>query len=316
MTPAPVYVGIDAAKAHLDVHVRPAGLAFRVANDDDGHAAVGARLAPLAPTAVVLEATGGYEVPVVAARAAADLPVHVVNPRQVRRFAEGLGHRAKTDARDAAVLARFAETVRPDPRPVPDAAARELADLLARRRQLLHMRVAEPHREPTAGAAVRKDIRAHIAWLDRHLKAVEADLDRAVRASPVWRDRDDLLQSAPGVGPQVSRTLLADLPELGTTDGRRLAALAGLAPFNRDSGTRRGYRAIRGGRAHVRAALYQAAVVACRWNPPVRAMYDRLVARGKAKKVALVAVARRLLVILDALVRTGRRWDEKLAIGA
>lgn len=313
---APAFVGIDVAKAHLDVHVRPAGLAFREPNDDAGIAAVAARLAPLAPAAVVLEATGGYEVPAVAALTAAGLPVAVVNPRQARRFAEGVGRAAKTDALDAAALAHFAEAVRPDPRPVPDAAARALADLLARRRQLLGMRVAEAHREATAAGAVRADIRAHIAWLDRRLKRVEAELDKAVKASPAWRDRDDLLRSVPGIGPQVSRTLLAELPELGAAGGRQLAALAGLAPFNRDSGTRRGYRAIRGGRAHVRAALYQAAVVAMRWNPPLKAMYARLVGRGKAAKVALVAVARRLLVIVNALVRTGRRWDEKLALGA
>jgi transposase len=313
---APCYVGIDVAKDSLQVHVRPTAQAFRVANDEAGIAQLLGHLRELRPAALVLEATGGYEIPAVAALAAAGLAPAVVNPRQARRFAEGVGRLAKTDPIDAAVLAHFAEAVRPEPRPVPDAQAQLLGELLARRRQLVQMRVSEQHRLPTASGAVRKNVQQHIDYLDRQLGKIEADLTAAVKASPAWRERDELLQSVPGVGPQVSRTLLADLPELGTLTGRQLAALCGLAPFNRDSGRRSGPRSIRGGRAHVRAALYQAAVVAMRFNAPLRGVYQGLLARGKAKKVALIAVARRLLVILNALVRNRTPWAEKLAVGA
>jgi transposase len=314
MTPT-LWVGIDVAKDHLDVHVRPTGLAFRVANDEAGIADLVGRLQELRPTALVLEATGGYEIPVVAALAAAGLAPAVINPRQARRFAEGVGRLAKTDAIDAAVLAHFAQAVCPEPRPVADAEARALSDLLTRRRQLVQMRVSEQHRLPTASGAIRKNIQRHIDYLDRQIRKLEDDLAEAVQASPAWRARDELLQSVPGVGPQVSRTLLAELPELGSTSGRQMAALCGLAPFNRDSGRRRGPRSIYGGRSHVRAALYQAALVAMRWNVPLKGVYQGLLARGKAKKVALIAVARRLLVILNALVRNGSPWQEKLAVG-
>jgi transposase len=311
----PCSVGIDVSKDSLDAHIRPTAEAFRVANDEAGIAALLARLGALRPAAVVLEATGGYEIPAVAALAAAGLAPAVVNPRQARRFAAGVGRLAKTDPIDAAVLAHFAEAVRPQPRPVPDAQAQLLGELLARRRQLVQMRVGEQHRLPTASGAVRQNIQQHIAYRDRQLRRIEADLTAAVKASPAWRERDELLQSVPGVGPQVSRTLLAELPELGALSGRQLAALCGLAPFNRDSGRRRGPRSLYGGRSHVRAALYQAALGAMRWNAPLKAVYEGLLARGKAKKVALVAVARRLLVILNALVRTGSPWQEKLAVG-
>jgi transposase len=311
----PCYVGIDVSKDTLAVHCRPTSLAWCVANDEAGITALVCRLRELHPAAIVLEATGGFEVPVVAALAAAGLTPAVVNPRQARRFAEGVGRLAKTDPLDAAVLAHFAEAVRPEPRPVPDAQARALGDLLARRRQLVGMRVSEQHRLPTASGPIRQGIQRHIAYLDRQVKGIEGALAAAVQASPAWRARDELLRSAPGVGPQVSRTLLADLPELGTASGRQLAALCGLAPFNRDSGRRQGPRGISGGRSHVRAALYQAALVAMRWNAPLRAVYEGLLARGKAKKVALIAVARRLLVILNALVRTGVPWQENLAVG-
>jgi transposase len=311
----PCFVGIDVSKDNLDIHVRPTALAFRVTNDEAGFAALLAQLQELHPTAIVLEATGGYEVPVVAALAAAGLAPAVVNPRQARRFAEGVGRLAKTDPIDAAVLAHFADAVRPEPRPVPDAQARALGDLLARRRQLVQMRVSEQHRLPTASGAIRTNIQRHIDYLERQIGKIEADLTVAVKSSPAWRERDELLQSVPGVGPQVSRTLLAELPELGTLSGRQLASLCGLAPFNRDSGRRSGPRSIRGGRSHVRAALYQAALVAMRFNAPLKEVYQGLLARGKAKKVALIAVARRLLVILNALVRNGTPWQEKLAVG-
>jgi len=315
MSAQQVFVGIDVSKARLDVAARPGGHAFRVANDPAGLAELVGRLAPLAPALAVVEATGGYELAAVAALRAAGIPVAAVNPARARDFAKATGRLAKTDRIDAEALAHFAEAVRPEPRAVPDAEARALGELLARRRQLVQMRVSEQHRLPTASGAIRQGIRRHIAYLDRQIKGVEGDLAAAVKASPAWRERDELLQSVPGVGPQVSRTLLAELPELGSATGRQLAALCGLAPFNRDSGRRRGPRSIFGGRRHVRAALYQAALVAMRWNAPLKAVYAGLLARGKAKKVALIAVARRLLVILNALVRTGSPWRENLAVG-
>jgi transposase len=309
--PATVFVGIDVAKDHLDVHLLPAGTAFRVANDDAGIADLVARLGAAAPALIVLEASGGYQNPVVAALGAAALPVAVVNPRQARRFAEGHGRLAKTDRIDAATLALFAAQVRPEARPQPSAAAQQFAALLGRRRQIVHMRLAEQQRLATAMGRIARDIRSHIAYLTRQFDRLEADLDATVRSSPLWRERDDLLQSVPSVGPQLSRVLLAELPELGTASSRQLAALVGLAPFNRDSGRCCGRRRIFGGRAVVRAALYMAALVAVRFNAPLAAFYQRLLQRGKAKKVALIAVARRLLGILNALIRNRTPWDEK-----
>jgi transposase len=313
---ATCFVGIDVAKDHLDAHARPQGDAWRAANDDAGIAELVGRLAALAPARVVLEASGGYQNPLVAALAAAGLPVVVVNPRQARRFAEALGRLAKTDRIDAATLAHFAEAVPAQPRPLPDAAARELRDLLARRRQVLQMRLAEQQRLPGAGSRTRPAIARHLKFLDRELRRLDDDLGAAVKASPAWRERDELLQSVPGVGPQVSRVLLAELPELGRLPGRRLAALAGLAPFSRDSGRCRGRRRIFGGRAAVRSALYMAALVAKRHNKALAAVFERLVAAGKAKKVALIAVARKLLTILNAIVASGTPWDEKRAARA
>jgi transposase len=306
---AATFVGIDVGKDHLDVHVRPTGEAFRAAADEPGVAAAVARVAAAGPAAVVLEATGGYEAPLAAALAAAGLPVAVVNPRQARRFAEATGRLAKTDRLDAAALARFAEAVRPEARPLPDADTRALAALVARRRQLLDMRAAEQNRLPLAAPAVARDIRAHVAWPDRRIAAAGRDLAAAVQASPAWRARGDLLRSAPGVGPVVSRTLLAELPELGSLSGRRIAALAGVAPVARDSGRHAGARRIAGGRAGVRAALDMACLSAVRHNPPLRAVYRRLRAAGKAVKVAQVAAMRKLLVTLNAMVRDNRRWD-------
>jgi len=312
--PAPAFVGIDVSKACLAVRVSPAGSAFTVASDPDGLAELVARLAALAPAAVVLEATGGLEAAAVAALAGAGLPVCAVNPRQARDFAKGFGLLAKADAVDAAALALFAEKVRPRPRPLPDEQAQAFAALLVRRRQLLEMRVAEQNRLPTARtAAVRRGIQKHIDWLARQLGGLEAELAAAVRASPVWRAKEDLLRGVPGVGPTVARTLLAELPELGTLSGKQVAALAGLAPFARDSGTRRGQRRVGGGRAGVRSALYMASLSAARYNPALRAFYRRLRAAGKLAKVALVAVARKLLVLLNALLRDGRPWNPELA---
>jgi transposase len=311
---APCFVGIDVAKARLDVHVLPAGTAFAVPNDPAGIADLVARLTPLGCGSVVLEATGGLEAPAVAALAAAGLPVSAVNPRQARDFARACGRLAKTDAVDAHALALFADRLRPAARPLPDDQTQALQALLARRRQLLEMRVAEQNRLGTArGAAVRKDITAHIAWLTRRGDALDADLAAAIRASPAWRAKDDLLRGVPGVGPAVARTLLADLPELGALSGRQITALVGLAPVAHDSGTRRGKRHIAGGRAGVRSALYMAALSAARYNPPLRAFRDRLRAAGKAAKVVLVAVARKLLVTLNAMLRDGQPWNPELA---
>jgi transposase len=310
MAPTPVTVGIDVAKAHLDVAVRPSGEQWQAPNDEGGAAALVARLAPLGPALVVLEATGGLERLAAAALAAAGLPVAVVNPRQVRDFAKAVGQLAKTDALDAQLLARFADAVRPAPRPVPDAAQQELAALLARRRQVVGMLTAERQRLGTALPAVRARVRAHVRWLERELAAVDDDLGGALQASPVWREREDLLRSVPGVGPVVALTLLAELPELGTLDRKRIAALVGLAPLNADSGTRRGKRLVWGGRSRVRAALYMAALVATRYNPVLRAFYQRLLAAGKAKKVALTACMHKLLLILNAIVHARTPWRQ------
>jgi transposase len=257
----------------------------------------------------VLEATGGYEAPVVAALTVARLPVVVINPRQARRFAESTGRLAKTDRLDAAVLAHFADAIRPEVRPLPDAQTQALAALVDRRRQLIAMRTAEQNRLELAGPAVARDIRQHIVWLDRRIDRSEQELAAAIAASPVWQAKDDLLRSAPGIGPAVSRTLLGELPELGALPGRRIAALVGVAPVARDSGRRTGERAIAGGRAGVRAALYMAILSAVRYNPLVRAFYARLRAAGKAIKVAQVAAMRKLLVILNAMVRDNKPWD-------
>jgi len=309
----PCFVGIDVSKARLDVHALPAGTAFAVANDPAGVADLLARLAALAPAAVVLEATGGLEAPAVAALAGAGLPVSAVNPRQARDFAKAFGRLAKTDAVDAAALALFAEKVRPRPRPLPDETAEAFTALLVRRRQLVEMRAAEQNRLGAARtAAVRRNVRAHIDWLTGQLDRLEGELAAAVQASPAWRAKEDLLRGVPGVGPTVARTLLAELPELGTLSGKQVAALAGLAPFARDSGTRRGQRSVGGGRAGVRSALYMAALSAARYNPPLRAFRDRLRAAGKAAKVVLVAVARKLLVILNAMLRDHRPWSPGL----
>ena len=311
---APVSVGLDVAKARLDVHLLPAGTAFAVANDPDGLAELVARLTPLGCAGLVLEATGGLEVPALAALAAAGLPVSAVNPRQARDFARACGRLAKTDAVDAHTLALFAERLRPAVRPLPDDQTQALQALLARRRQLLEMRVAEQNRSGTArGAAVREDVTAHVAWLTRRGDATDADLGAAIQASPVWRAKGDLPRGVPGVGPVVARTLLADLPGLGTLTGQPIAAPVGLAPVARDSGTRRGKRSIAGGRARVRSVLYRAALSAARFNPASRAVRGRLRAAGQAAKVVSVAVARKPLVLLNARPRDGQPWNPNLA---
>lgn len=304
------YVGIDVAQAWLDVSERPGGAQWRVRHDEEGLAELTLRLQRLEPERVVLEATGGLELALVAALAGAGLAVVVVNPRQVRDFARATGRLAKTDALDAAALAHFAEAVRPELRALSDAETQALQALIARRRQIVQMLVAERQRLTRAGAAVRSRLRAHIAWLQAELDALDAELAEQVRRSPVWRERDQLLCSVPGVGPQLSLHLLAHLPELGQLNRHEIAALVGVAPFNRDSGALRGRRQVWGGRARVRSALYMATLSATRWNPVIRDCYQRLHNAGKAKKLALVACMRKLIVILNAMLKHHSRWNE------
>jgi len=309
MGPQPLYVGIDVAKATLDVAVDPTADRWTGDHTEREVAGLVRRLTGLAPALVVLEATGGLEGPLAGALVAAGLPVVVVNPRQVRDFAKATGRLAKTDALDAAVLAHFAATVRPTPRPLPDAATQTLAALVTRRRQLVEMLTAERNRLGSAPRALRGEIQAHITWLQRRLGHLDTDLGEAIRTSPVWRVQDDLLQSVPGVGPVLATTLLASLPELGTLNRRAIAALVGVAPLNRDSGTFRGRRMVWGGRAAVRAVLYMGTLVAVRHNPVLRAFYQRLRAVGKLPKVALTACMRKLLTILNAMVKHQQRWN-------
>ncbi len=307
-----MFVGLDVAKAELVVSVVPTGERFTVGNDERGVRTLVDRMRAIAPQLLVLEATGGYELLAVAALAAAALPVVVVNPRQVRDFAKATGQRAKTDRLDADILARFADVVRPEVRELPDAQAHELDALLTRRRQLLEMLQAERNRVGqvfgTGKKLVRKSLKTHIAFLERELRLTDTDLGAMVKASPAWRERDELLRSVPGVGPVLSRTLLADLPELGRLSRRALAKLVGVAPLSRDSGTMRGRRFVQGGRASVRAVLYMAALVATKRNGVIRAFYQRLLTAGKPKKLALVACMRKLLTILNTMVRTNTPW--------
>jgi len=305
------FIGVDVAKATLEFASRPDGTAGVVPNDEAGIQLLVARWQAGPVTLVVCEATGGYEAALVGALAAAGLPIVVANPRQVRDFAKATGQLAKTDAIDAQVLALFAERVRPEPRPLPDAAAQALDALLTRRRQLVEMLVAERNRLLVAAPAVRRDLQHHIRFLERRLREADDDLHTAVKASPVWRVKDDLLQSVPGVGRVVSLTLLAELPELGRLSHKAIAALVGVAPLNRDSGTLRGKRLVYGGRAPVRAVLYMAALVASRRNPVIRAFYQRLRAAGKPAKVALTACMRKLLTILNAMARSGTPWQPR-----
>lgn len=304
------FVGIDVSKTTLDWAALPEGTAGTVANDEAGIQALLMQYRAAAPTLVVLEATGGYEHAVVAALAHAGVPVVVANPRQVRDFAKGLGRLAKTDALDAAILAEFAQRLRPEPRPLRSAEAELFESLLTRRRQLLEMLTAERNRLRLArGRPVRHNLTQHIAWLERQVTALDQELRHAIQASPVYRAKEDLLRSVPGIGPVTAMTLLACLPELGQLTRRELAALVGVAPLNRDSGTLRGKRAIWGGRAVVRTVLYMAALVAMKHNPVLRAFCTRLRAAGKPFKVTAVACMRKLLTILNAMVAQQRRWQ-------
>lgn len=307
------FVGIDVSKARLDVAVEDGPL-FAVDRTAEGLAELVRRLTPLRPTLVVLEATGGLEAMVVAELVRGGLAVAVVNPRQVRDFAKATGRLAKTDALDARMLAHFARAIRPQARPVPDEAARELDALLDRRRQLVGMRTMEQNRLGSVTGRIRRDLEAHVRWLDEHIWRIDEELDQRIRATPVWREKDDLLRGIPGIGPVASRTLLAGVPELGRLTNRQAAALVGLAPMADDSGDRRGRRRIVGGRGMVRSVLFMAALAARRHNPVLQAFAARLTAAGKRPKVVLVAVARKLLVIANAVVRTGQPWQPELAM--
>jgi len=307
------WVGIDVSKARFDVCVQPAGTEWQVANTPAQIEALVERMAGLAPERIVLEASGGYEALLVAALAERHLPVVVVNPRQVRDFARATGQLAKTDRIDAQVLARFGEAIRPELRPLPDATARALRALVSRHRQLREMLIAEQNRLVSAAVQdapqpLRDQLAEHIDWLRRQLRDVDDDVHRQLQASPVWRERENLLRSIPGIGPVTSATLLSQVPELGQLDRKAIAKLAGVAPLNRDSGTLRGVRRVWGGRGAVRAVLYMAALVATRCNPLIKAFYARLRAAGKPAKVALVACMRKLLVLCNSVLRSATPW--------
>lgn len=304
-----MFIGIDVSKDRLDVHVRPGGEIFVVSRDGKGLEELVGRLRALAPTLIAVEATGGFETIVAAALGGAGLPLAVVNPAQIRHFAQAIGKRTKTDPVDAAVIAHFAETVKPEPRPIPDEAQNLLAELVTRRRQIIEMLVAERQRERLASKRVRKSLARHIAVLEKELRSIDQDIDTLVRGSPVWREKEDLLASVPGVGRTTARTMLAELPELGALDRRRIASLAGLAPYTRQSGQWKGKSMIGAGRAPVRAALFMAALVASRKNPVLKLHYQRLLQAGKPKMVALIAIARKLLTILNAIIRDRRQWQ-------
>lgn len=305
-----LFVGLDVAKDHLDVHVRPTGETFRVPHDDAGLATLVERLRPLTPTLVVLEATGGYETTVAATLAGADLPLAVVNPRQIRDFARASGQLAKTDALDARIIALFAEAIRPVARPLADDQAVELRQLIARRRQLVEMLGAEMNRRRLLrNQRLQRQVDAHIAWLEEALRRLDKDVHTLIRTTPVWRETDDLLRSVPGIGPVTACVLISDLPELGRLDRRRIASLVGVAPFARDSGAFRGRRMITGGRGAIRRVLYMATVAALKHNPVIAAFYARLVANGHPVKVALTAAMRKLLIIANAIVRDHRPWQ-------
>jgi transposase len=307
---APVYAGIDVAKDRLDVHLRPSGHSFAVPRNGSGIEHLLDRLRADPPALVVMEATGGFELTVAAAIAGAGLPLAIVNPRQIRDFARATGRLAKTDRLDAEAIALFAERIRPDPRPVADEDAQALAELVARRRQIVEMIGMEHNRRRQARARrVARTIEATLRVLEAQLGELDDDIDGAIRASPAWRAADDLLQSVPGVGPVASRTLIAEMPELGQIDRRAAAALVGVAPINRDSGQMRGHRAIAGGRTTLRNVLFMATLSAVRWNPVLKAHYQHLVQRGRPKKVALVACMRRLLTILNAIIRAKQPWQ-------
>lgn len=310
----PTVVGIDVSKDRLDVAILPSGQAFAVTRDAAGLEVLAARLLPLAPQVIALEATGGYETVVAATLAAAGLPVVVVNPAQIRAFGRALGQRAKSDPIDAALIARFTAATKPEIRPLPDQATQRLADLVARRRQIITMMVAERQRQRRLREPrLQRSITRLLDALQRELSELDHEIEDDVRGSPAWRENEDLLASVPGIGPTIARTLIAEMPELGRLDRREIAALAGLAPWTRQSGQWKGRSFIGGGRASVRAALYMGAVTASRHNPTLKAFRDKLIAAGKPKLVALIAVARKLLTILNAIIREKTPWHPQNA---
>ena len=308
-----VFIGIDISKAQLDVCVRPSGEQRQVENNSEGIAGLVEWLKGMPSTLIVLEATGGFETAVTAGLANAGLLVAVINPRQARDFAKSIGKLAKTDKIDAAMLARFAEAIRPEPRELPSEQTQLLQATLVRRRQLIDMLVAEKNRLALTHATLKPRVKEHITWLEEELDKIDQELHQQLEASPVWREKEDLLRSFKGIGPVTSTTLLADLPELGQLNRQKIAALVGVAPFNCDSGKMKGKRMIWGGRACVRNALYMAAISASRFNPVIKAFYDRLIKAGKLHKVAIVACMRKMLTILNAMIRSNKSWQPNLA---
>ena len=310
MEASDIFIGIDVSKERLDIGSYPSGQCQSVTHDDASIQGLVAQWKELRPRLIVLEATGGFERRISRALVSAELRFTIVNPRHVRNFAKATGQLAKTDRMDALILARYAEAVRPAVRPLPDEATEELKALTARRRQIIEMTVAEKNRLGSAPKAVKKRINIHLRWLEAELARANKDLDQAIRQSPIWKENEDLLQSAPAIGPTVSRTLIAELPELGKLNRKQIAALVGIAPINRDSGKFKGRRSIWGGRSTVRACLYMAALVASRHNPTIHAFYKRLRTTGKCPKVALVACMRKLLTILNAMIKHRTPWSE------
>ena len=316
MNPKEQCVGIDVSKARLDVGVLPEEAFWTSTNDDVGRAELVARLRELAPALIVLEATGGYEALIAAQLAAVGLPVAVMNPRPVRDFAKACGRLAKTDRIDAQVLARYAQVMRPEVRPLKDEQSRELEALFLRRRQIVEMLTMEKNRLGMAAVRVRKGLKTHIAWLEKRVEDIDGELKALIQRSPVWRAKDAVLRSAKGIGPVASVAKLAQLPELGRLDRKKISALVGIAPLNNDSGTFKGRRSIWGGRSTVRPPLYMATLAAIRCNPVIKAFHARLRAAGKKPKVAIVACMRKLLTILNAMIKTMTPWCDKSAVQA
>lgn len=313
MKQTPIWIGIDVSSGSLDIAVRPTDEFWSTTNTEKGIKEAVVKLQPLCPEMIVVEATGGLEVPIVAALASFGLPVVAVNPRQVRDFAKATGTLAKTDKLDAHVIAHFGEAVRPEIRPIKDEMLQDLTDLIARRRQLVDMLTAEKNRLGRSTTKVAKDIKAHIAWLEKRLDKTDTELKKRIKENPLWRKKDEICRSVPGVGPVMTMSLLANLPELGQANSRQIAALVGVAPFNHDSGRYRGRRIVWGGRAKVRSVLYMATMTAVRFNPVLKEFYERLLNTGKKPKVALTACMRKLLIILNAMIRDGVKWQENPA---
>lgn len=302
------FIGIDVSKEILEIGSIPNCKTWNVTNNEEGIQDLGVQLTSLRPTLIVLEASGGFETAAASTLAAAGLPVVVANPRQVRDFAKALGKLAKTDSIDAMVLAEFAQRIRPEVRPLKDSELQELSALITRRQQLVTMLTAEKNRLKTAPKLLHKDLRDSIKFIEKKIRQVEERMDTSIRNSPIWREKDDLLRGVPGVGPVLSRTLIGQMPELGTVKRQRASALGGVAPFNRDSGKFRGERSIWGGRSNVRKSLYMATLSAIRFNPVIKAFYDRLIAKGKLHKVAITACMRKLLSILNAILKNRAPW--------